>query len=214
MPDTYYETSANAATLAATAQYNAMYANAILNGYAAWAWDPAVSSSTNSLASIGPQYPSGKLKMSLFYLPIALTISGYMASGWRQYSGTIGSNAYFGLYQFPGAWVPGGSMTGTATLLGNSSPDMSASGYGPNPQNIGVTSLSAGWYGFGCLIGTQASSYVGPEISFGSAQGVLGRAGNYGNIALCTSTGLSSLTSVAMSTLGISQGYGGWFGIY
>jgi hypothetical protein len=205
--------SATPATAGLT-QYNAMYANANLSGYAAWSYDMNNSFSqdgTNAFIASSVQ-PSGKMKYYLFYLPVALTINGYMSNGWRANTGTVGSNAYEGLYQFPSGWVPG-SITGSVTLLGNSSPDMSAYGYGPNRLSIGVTSLAAGWYAFGCVIGTQSSTGCGPAYLDGAAEGIYSRTG-YGAAGSSTATGVTALPATqTISTITFSQGYTGWFAI-
>lgn len=204
-----------AATAAAQAQYQAQYANCLANGYAAWSFDPCNSYTGNTLTFISANVqPSGVLRFYLFYLPCPVTIQGYMASGWRQYSGTVGSNAYFGLFQWPTGWVPGVN-SGTITRVGNSSPDMSASSYGPNPQNIGAAgTLAAGWYGFGCVVGAQASAGVGPEYNAGTASGVLSHPG-YGLTAQYATGGQTSLPSTLLVTqTSYAQASQGFFAIY
>jgi hypothetical protein len=200
------DTSTQIATDAFVAQaaYQAMYANAIVDGFAAWTMDPWISAMSN-----GPTtaiWPSGVLTLNTFYLPCAITVNGYADFVWRGSTGFSG--AYLGLY----------SLSGTTATLNGTGYTITSTAHVTLRGSLGLstTTLAAGWWAFGFLVGTQGSTASGPlnANNEGNLGGTftLGR-GTYGRV-MQVGTGLSALPTPQSITGFTESSYSlGWWAV-
>ena len=165
------------------AEYNALYRTAMIDGFAAWTFDPWYADMTNTITTT--QYPSGAITLNVFYLPVALTVNGNISTVWRGSTGY--SNGYVGLY-----YLGTSPLATTATLEGTPY-NLTSTSHTSFRVSVGVTSMAAGYWAVGFLIGTQGSTPVGPVTN--NIAGVYG----YG-AATANPTGLSNITRAMQLT--------------
>ena len=131
-------------------------------GYATWTfnwYDVTVATA----AFNNPGMASGNLLLTRFlYLPVAATLGGSLDFGWH--TGTGGNaNTYVGVYAL---------AAGTAILQGSASADLSAQTTAIVTVATGQTAWPAGWYAFGYVAGSQATSgnASAPQVAAGGNQ--------------------------------------------
>ena len=118
------------------------------SGYATWTYDPFTVYVVNPAFSANG-VASGVLLLSRFlYLPYSQTLNGYVDMYWNKKTAGA-SGIYVGVYSL-------GSTSGT--IMGSGSPDLTSQATSAYSLHTGVTSWPAGWYAFGYLADTQASS--------------------------------------------------------
>jgi len=189
----------------ATAQYYAMYQNAVLEGYGAWTfdyWEPVLSQSVSASG-----WPSGGIALNLFYVPTTITINGYVTCDWRGASGY--SNCYTGLYTIAGG-SNGVVLQGSPVNITSTSHAIIRTG------PTGVTSLTAGWWAVGLVVGTQGGTVVGPV--FTNIEGAVGgtgfaRSGFTARSLLLTGTATTLTTPLTLSNFSPNTYNFGWWGI-